>query len=51
METSRATKGGQVDSEENSNMQPKKEAKPRTLTVKMERLAYTSIGRNRPHVA
>jgi hypothetical protein len=51
MEVSHATNGTQVDSEENSNIQPKKKMKYRMTTVNMEGPAYSSRGWNRPHMA
>jgi hypothetical protein len=47
----RAANGRQADSEENSNIQPEKEKKHRTPTVKMEGSAYSSRGRNGPRMA
>jgi hypothetical protein len=43
--------GRQADSEEDSNIQPKKKTKHRTPIVKMEGPAYSSRGRNRPRMA
>jgi hypothetical protein len=51
MEISRATNGRQADFEDNSNIEPEKERKYRTPTVKMEGSAYTSRGRNRQRMA
>jgi hypothetical protein len=51
MEISCATNGRQVDSEENPNIQSKKETKCKTPTVKMDGPAYSSRGRNRPCIA
>jgi hypothetical protein len=51
MQISRATNGRQGDSEEHANIQPEKETKYWTPTVKMEGSAYSSRGRNRPRMA
>jgi hypothetical protein len=45
------TNGTHVDSEENSNTQPKTKMKYRRTTVNMEGPAYSSRGWKRPYMA
>jgi hypothetical protein len=47
VEISRFMNGGQTNSEENFNIQPKKKAKHRAPTVQMKGVTYSSRGRHR----